>query len=275
MIGAILLVLALGLMLSCLVCIVKLLHGLLKGKIAIIVKNVINANFPGKLSYFTGYLAILVGAGITMIIQSSSIFTSSLTPLVGLGIVSIERMYPLTIGANVGTTFTGILAALSQSSKYIDKAIQVALCHLLFNISGILIWYPLPFMRLPVKLAKLLGMKVEEYRWFALVYLIFTFFIFPASVFGLSMLAWYAAAAVWIPIAVIICLVLIISLIQRKKATLLPRYLRTWKFLPEPMRSLAPIDRAIEKAKFAIGNITKRKCNNQNIINKSDVTTKF
>lgn len=49
----------------------------------------------------------------TILVQSSSVFTSALTPLVGIGVLSIERMYPLTLGANVGTTFTSLLAALA------------------------------------------------------------------------------------------------------------------------------------------------------------------
>lgn len=234
-------------MLSCLLCIVKLLHALLKGKIALVVKKVINAKFPGRLSYFTGYMAILVGAGVTMIIQSSSIFTSSLTPLVGLGIVKLERMYPLTIGANIGTTFTGIMAALAQRSDHLDKAMQVAMCHLFFNISGIIIWYPLPFMRLPVTMAKFLGMTVEKYRWFAIVYLITAFFLFPAAIFGLTIPPWYVGAGVTIPIASVLLVIIIINFLQRKRPKLLPKVLHNWKFLPEPLRSLAPMDRVLSK----------------------------
>ena len=53
-------------------------------------------------------------------------------------------MLPLTLGANIGTTVTGLLAALVSGKV---EALQVALCHLFFNISGIIIWYPIPFMR--------------------------------------------------------------------------------------------------------------------------------
>jgi sodium-dependent phosphate cotransporter len=50
-----------------------------------------------------GYLAMLIGARITMAVQSSSITTSTLTPLVGLGLVRLEQMLPMTLGANIGT----------------------------------------------------------------------------------------------------------------------------------------------------------------------------
>ena len=63
-------------------------------------------------------------------------FTSLLTPMVGLGAVSLERVFPLILGSNLGTTITGILAALSNSSKYLRYSLQIALCHTFFNITG-------------------------------------------------------------------------------------------------------------------------------------------
>ncbi len=79
-------------------------------------------------------------------VQSSSAFISSLNPLVGMGIVSIERIFPLTLGSNIGTTITGLLAALASSTlsskSQFEAALEIALCHTFFNISGILVWYP-------------------------------------------------------------------------------------------------------------------------------------
>ena len=46
-----------------------------------------------------------IGAVITFLVQSSSVFTSTLTPLVGTGIFTIERAYALTLGANIGKFF--------------------------------------------------------------------------------------------------------------------------------------------------------------------------
>ena len=48
------------------------------------------------------YVAMLIGAVVTFVIQSSSVFTSTLTPLVGAGVFSIERAYVLTLGSNIG-----------------------------------------------------------------------------------------------------------------------------------------------------------------------------
>lgn len=242
-VGALLLVIALILLCVCLVLIVKLLHSLLRGQIAFIIRKFINADFPGKCSYFTGYLAILIGAGLTVLVQSSSIFTSSITPLVGMGVLSLDRMYPLTLGSNIGTTATGILAAFAQDPAMIPNSLQIALCHLFFNISGIILFYPLPFFRPPIRMAKFLGVETSKYRWFAILYLIFAFFLFPAAIFGLSVASWIALAAIMIPIAVIFLIILIIKLLQKKRPHCLPPKMRNWKWLPEPLRSLAPYDR--------------------------------
>lgn len=113
-VGAIMLVFSLTLMCICLVLIVKLLHSMLKGRIAIMVHKVVNTNFPGKLAFLTGYIAIAFGAFMTFLVQSSSVFTSAITPLVGIGVIRIDRMFALTLGANIGTTATSIIAAMAH-----------------------------------------------------------------------------------------------------------------------------------------------------------------
>lgn len=245
--GAVLLVCSLFIIFGALYGIVKVLHSLLSGSLAKVVKTSINADLPGKAAYFTGYFALLVGAGMTMILQSSSVFTSTLTPLVGMGIVSVERMYPLTLGSNIGTTVTGILAALSQDGEHLKNALQVALCHLFFNISGILLFYPLPFLRFPVDLAKCLGKTTAKYRWFAIMYIVLSFIILPGFVFGLSVAGWVYLAAIAGPLLVVFFLVVIVSCLQRKRPATLPACLRSWDFLPLWMHSLKPIDGVVTK----------------------------
>ena len=227
---------------------VKLLNSLLKGRMAILIKKTINAEFPGPLRHLTGYFAILVGAGITFLVQSSSVFTSALTPLVGVGVVTLERMFPLTLGSNIGTTATGLLAAMASSGDKLQNSLQIAMCHLFFNISGILLWYPIPFLRkVPIYLAKCLGNTTAEYRWFAIFYLIMMFFVLPLIVFGLSLLSIWALAAVGIPAALLFIFVIVVNILQRKRPQSLPEKLKNWQFLPEPFRSLDPLDRLISK----------------------------
>lgn len=243
-IGIFLLVLSLLILCLCLACIVKLLHSVLQGKIAKLIKRFLNSDFPGCCKHVTGYVAILMGAGLTILVQSSSIFTSALTPLVGVGVLRLDRMYPLTLGANIGTTVTAILAALASDVEELQFTLQVALCHLFFNIFGILIWYPVPAMRnVPINLAKKLGNTTAKYRWFAPVYLFVMFFLFPAAIFGLSIAGWYVLLGVLVPSIILIIVIIIINKLQEKKPESLPEKLRSWDFLPKPLHSLEPYDK--------------------------------
>jgi sodium-dependent phosphate cotransporter len=119
------------------------------GAMADVVKKFINPKFDNPIvQYLFGYVNILIGAGSTVVLQSSSIFTSTLTPMVGIGLVEVETVYPLFLGSNIGTTCTAFLAALTQSeSENFKDTMQGSLVHLSFNIIGILMFYPIPFMR--------------------------------------------------------------------------------------------------------------------------------
>ncbi|KAK6183290.1 hypothetical protein SNE40_010796 [Patella caerulea] len=246
--GIILLVFSLLLLSTCLILIVKLLHSILHDEIAEVCKKTINADFPGRLSFLTGYVAILVGAGMTILVQSSSVFTSALTPLVGVGCLELERMFPLTLGSNIGTTATGVLAALAAPAKTLDIALQLALCHLFFNILGILIYYPIPFMRrIPLRAARFLGSTTAEYKWFAIFYLFSMFMLLPGFFFALSMTGRIPFIVVVSILFVFIAIVVIIKIIQSKRRSILPLVLQNWDFLPECFRSLAPIDRVIQR----------------------------
>lgn len=126
----------------------------------------------------------------------------------------------------------------------------MAFCHLFFNISGIIVFYPFPFFRPPIPAAKFLGNTTAKYRWFAIVYLISMFFLLPLTVFGLSILGWYVLAAVLIPVGVVAIAAGIIKCIQAKRPECLPAKLRSWKFLPRPLRSLAPYHEIMKKVCF-------------------------
>jgi len=121
-----------------------------------------------------------------MLAQSSSITSSSLTPHVGNGALRLEQMLPLTLGANIGTTLTGITAAMVADT--ID-ALQVALAHLFFNISGIILFYPVPYMRqFPLRAARALGRATRTWRGFPIVYIIVMFILVPMLFLGISTL---------------------------------------------------------------------------------------
>ena len=96
--------------------------------------------------------SFLVGLGLTSVVQSSSVTTSIVVPLAGAGILSVRQIFPYTLGANIGTTVTALLAALSIGNAW---AVIVAFSHLTFNIFGIFIFYPLKFF--PISLAEKIG----------------------------------------------------------------------------------------------------------------------
>merc|ERR1719478_1187806 len=130
------------------------------------------------------YAGILIGLGVTIVVQSSSVTTSALTPLCGVGVLPLEKMLPLTLGANIGTTCTALIASL-VSLKF--NAVQIALCHLFFNLIGIAVWFPLPFMRkVPLAGAKLLGLYSSFFRWLPVAYIFTMFVLVPAVCLLLS-----------------------------------------------------------------------------------------
>lgn len=260
-IGIILLVCSLFVLCVCLIFIVKILHTVMKGGTARMIKRIVNATFPKPFGFLTGYVAILVGTALTFLVQSSSIFTSTLTPLVGIGVITLERMYPLTLGANIGTTATAILAAMTASGRSLAPALQIAFCHLFFNISGILIWYPIPVLRrIPLNLSKKLGNITAKYRWFALVYLFGMFLALPALTFGISFGGWPAWVGVFGPLGLLLLFVVVVNVLQAKYPRVLPEKLQSWDFLPLWMRSLKPYDKPMTAMSNAVGKFKRKLC---------------
>ena len=245
-IGLILLGISLTMLCCCLIGMVKILNSLLGQRVRGVIENVINSDIPVHgLGWLTGYLAMLVGAVMTILVQSSSVFTSTLTPLAGAGLVSLERAYPLTLGSNLGTTTTSILASFAAGGDKVQAALQIALVHLLFNLTGILLFYPMPVMRWPISIARVLGNTTAKYRWFAVVYLCFMFFIFPLTMFGLSLAGGPVVITATVLIVSLLVFAVSVTQLQRNRPHSLPSCLRTWDFLPLPVHSLDPWDRLV------------------------------
>ncbi|XP_075840535.1 sodium-dependent phosphate transport protein 2C isoform X1 [Microtus pennsylvanicus] len=246
-VGFILLAGSLLVLCTCLVLIVKLLNSVLQGRIAQAVKTVINADFPFPFGWLSGYLAVLVGAGLTFLLQSSSVFTAAIVPLMGVGIINLERAYPLFVGSNIGTTTTALLAALASPADMLLFAVQVALIHFFFNLAGILLWYLVPVLRLPIPLAKRFGDLTAQYRWVAIVYLLFTFLLLPLAAFGLSLAGGSVLAAVGGPLVGLVLLIVLINVLQKHRPSWLPPCLRSWAWLPLWLHSLEPWDRLVTR----------------------------
>ena len=122
-------------------------------------------------------MAMFFGMAITSMVQSSSITTSLVVPLVGAGILTIEQIFPYTLGANVGTTVTAMLASLSTGSV---AAVTVAFAHLFFNLTGIIVVYPVrPLRRIPVLMAQTLANLTSRSRFYAIAYVVLAFYLIP------------------------------------------------------------------------------------------------
>ena len=127
-------------------------------------------------------LAMIVGVIVTVMVQSSSITTSLLVPLAGAGILSLTQAFPITLGANIGTTVTALLAALAATGENAAAGLTIALVHLLFNLTGTILVYPVERIRnLPLMAArKLADVAVESRKW-ALLYVVVLFYGLPAT----------------------------------------------------------------------------------------------
>jgi sodium-dependent phosphate cotransporter len=140
--------------------------------------------FLGVLSR-GGIPGMMVGAFITVLVQSSSITTSLLIPMIGAGILPLEGAFAITLGANVGTTVTGLLASTAGT----HDAVAIALVHLLFNLIGIAVIYPIRAVRLlPIRLAEALAELSVKSRLIPFAYLLFLFFLLPGAVLFLRRL---------------------------------------------------------------------------------------
>ena len=239
--GIILLAFSLALLCGCLIALMKILNSMLGTQMAILIQKTINAQIP-YVPWLTGYFAMLLGCVITILVRSSSVFTSTLTPLCGTGLVTLETAYPMTLGSNIGTTTTSILASFAAEGRYLKPSIQISFVHLLFNISGILLFYPIPIMRWPITLAQILGDVTANYRWFAGLYLIAMFVVAPLFVFILSLAGTTVMYSVVGPFLVLIAVIALINVIQAQRSHWLPHVLRDWTFLPLALRSLKPLD---------------------------------
>lgn len=125
----------------------------------------------------SGVVGMVVGALVTISVQSSSITTSILIPLCAAGVLALRNAYPITLGANVGTTITALIAAVGAGSV---DALTIAITHTLFNLAGILLIYPIPRIRyLPVRAAEALTSVAQERKWLAFAYVVGAFFGLP------------------------------------------------------------------------------------------------
>lgn len=167
--GVVLLVVGLGAIFVALAFITRNMRALVLSRI----ERSVNA----VLGRGAGIPAMALGLVITVTVQSSSITTSVLVPLIAAGVLTLRNAFPVTLGANIGTTVTALLASLATDG---NAGLAIALTHTLFNIAGILIWYPIPKLRdLPVRMAERLAAAAEIRKSFVVVYVVGLFMVVP------------------------------------------------------------------------------------------------
>ena len=130
-------------------------------------------------------VAFGAGFGLTSIVQSSSLTTSLIVPLAGSGVWKLNRVLPYTLGANVGTTLTALLAAITTGNAGANSspALTAACAHVLINVTGVLLVALIPPLRRAILSgASAIGRMAEQRRRAALVYVIGLFFIAPALI---------------------------------------------------------------------------------------------
>lgn len=156
----------------------KLMKSLMVGRAKELLKNAIGR---GPLH------GILSGSIVTVLVQSSSTTTSLMVPLVGTGVLKVRDVYPFTLGANIGTCITALLAATAVSGEFAVFALQIALVHLTFNILATVVIYGIPFLReLPIKGAEKIAEMATKNKAVVAGYLISVFIVMPGSILALT-----------------------------------------------------------------------------------------
>lgn len=176
--GALLIVLGIATVFLAITVMGKLMKSLMVGRAKEILKHAIGR---GPLH------GILSGSVVTVLVQSSSTTTSLMVPLVGTGVLKVRDVYPFTLGANIGTCITALLAATAVTGEFAVFALQIALVHLTFNIMATLFIFGIPFLReLPLKGADIISDMAMKNKGIVAAYLLTIFIVMPGSILLLT-----------------------------------------------------------------------------------------
>ncbi|KJH40912.1 sodium-dependent inorganic phosphate transporter [Dictyocaulus viviparus] len=242
-IGWIVLLASTTVLIVCLVGVIHLIQVLLHAPTASYLRSLIGKECPGRWKPCTGYVVMLVGLLITLAIQSNNIFCSSLTPLVGSGVITLDQMYPLILGANIGGSFSAVMAALTADGSRFEKTLHMAMCQVIYNVIGTFAFYLIPCTRkIPIFLARKLGEITNQYRWFIVVFIAIFFLLIPGIIIGLTLLPEYVIITCFSTLFILVLVIAIITIMQKYCFGLLPPILHTWNWVPIYLRSLEPYD---------------------------------
>jgi solute carrier family 34 (sodium-dependent phosphate cotransporter) len=167
--GIVLLVIGLALIFAALAGVTKNMRELVAGSVERAMNRMVGRG--------GGLVGILVGIAVTVAVQTSTITTSILVPLVAAGVLAVRNAYPITLGANVGTTLTALMASLAVIHP---EGLTIALVHTLFNVTAIALLYPVRRVReTPLRIAGWLAGQAVERRSIVAGYIIGMFILIP------------------------------------------------------------------------------------------------
>ena len=178
--GALLILTGIFLIFAAVTLISRRLRGLMEGRAQAILGTSIGR---GPLT------GIAAGTVITVLVQSSSTTTSLVVPLAATGAFTLAQVYPFTLGANIGTCITALLAATAVSGARALPALEIAMVHLLYNVLGVAVIYSIPWLsRLPMLGAEWLSTFACEHKVLGFMYVITVFFIIPGALLAFTAL---------------------------------------------------------------------------------------
>ena len=176
--GAIMFVLGIGLIVASITFLGRIMKALMVGRAkSLLYKSIGRGPVSGIAS----------GTAVTVLVQSSSTTTSLMVPLVGSGVLTARDIYPFTLGANIGTCITALIAALGITGVMAEPALQIALVHLVYNVLAVAIIFGLPWLReIPPVFSAALARQVAKRKILGVMYILGVFFALP---FGLLLLS--------------------------------------------------------------------------------------
>ena len=176
--GAIMIVLGIGLIVASITFLGRIMKALMVGRAkSLLYKSIGRGPVSGIAS----------GTAVTVLVQSSSTTTSLMVPLVGSGVLTARDIYPFTLGANIGTCITALIAALGITGVMAEPALQIALVHLVYNVLAVAFIFGLPWLReIPPVFSAALARQVAKRKILGVMYILGVFFALP---FGLLLLS--------------------------------------------------------------------------------------
>jgi sodium-dependent phosphate cotransporter len=130
-----------------------------------------------EVSNVNSYIAMLLGCSFSLLCGSSSVAQTAIIPFTGAGVIDLEQMYPWSIGTGIGMSVFTMLASMAAGEVSFMK---VAMANVFFHLFGMVLWYPIPFLRsFPIHGALIVGIISSTWRILLFGYIGVVFVLIP------------------------------------------------------------------------------------------------